>query len=107
MPRPAPEKCGYFCRTDRSWSASGTATVPRSSGSVWTVKPGTPSSVAASVSVGLVLPLDNLAREFSGDHNRLMEWFKSLPEVRRWAGAGKSIAYGAKIIRGGGYRELP
>src|SRR5207249_10859359 len=29
---------------------------------------------AASISVGLVLPLDNLAREFSGDHNRLMEW---------------------------------
>lgn len=62
---------------------------------------------AASVSVGLVLPLDNLAKEFNGDHNRLMEWFKSLPEVRRWAGKGRTIAYGAKIIRGGGYRELP
>ncbi len=61
----------------------------------------------ASVSLGLVLPLDNLAREFSGDHNRLMEWFKSLPEVRRWAGKGRSVAYGAKIIRGGGYRDLP
>jgi len=62
---------------------------------------------AASVSVGLVLPLDNLAKEFSGDHNLLMEWFKALPEVRRWAGNGRTIAYGAKIIRGGGYRELP
>jgi len=62
---------------------------------------------AASVSLGLVLPLDNLAREFSGDHNRLMEWFKSLPEVRRLVGNGRSVAYGAKIIRGGGFRELP
>ncbi len=62
---------------------------------------------AASVSLGLVLPLDNLAREFNGDHNRLMEWFKSLPEVRRWAGSGRSVAYGAKLIRGGGIRELP
>ena len=61
----------------------------------------------SSVSLGLVLPLDNLAREFGGDHNRLMEWFKALPEIRRWAGGTRSIAYGAKIIRGGGIRELP
>ncbi len=62
---------------------------------------------AASVSLGLVLPLDNLAREFHGDHNRLMEWFKSLPDVRRFIGNGQSVAYGAKLIRGGGIRELP
>ena len=62
---------------------------------------------AASVSLGLVLPLDNLAREFSGDHNRLMEWFKALPDVRRLVGNSRSVAYGAKIIRGGGFHELP
>ncbi len=39
----------YFCRTDRSSVASGTATVPRSSGRGWTVKNGTPSVVVASV----------------------------------------------------------
>lgn len=61
----------------------------------------------ASISLGLVLPLDNLAREFGGDHNRLMEWFKGLPEIRRWTNGGRSVAYGAKIIRGGGFRELP
>ncbi|HUI06719.1 MAG TPA: acyl-CoA dehydrogenase family protein [Verrucomicrobiae bacterium] len=61
----------------------------------------------ASLSLGLVLPLDNLSREFGGDHNRLMEWFKGLPEVRRWTNHGRSVAYGAKIIRGGGFRELP
>ena len=61
----------------------------------------------ASLSLGLVLPLDNLAREFGGDHNRLMEWFKGLPEVRRWTNHGRSSAYGAKIIRGGGFSELP
>jgi electron transfer flavoprotein-quinone oxidoreductase len=61
-----------------------------------------------SLSVGLVLPLDNLAREFDGDHNRLMEWFKSLPQIRRWLGGStESIAYGAKIIRGGGFHEMP
>ena len=63
---------------------------------------------AASVSLGLVLPLDNLKSEYSGDHNRLMEWFKNLPEIKRMCGGStQSIAYGAKIIRGGGLRELP
>src|ERR1019366_5200818 len=61
----------------------------------------------ASLSLGLVLPLDNLSKEFGGDHNRLMEWFKGLPEVRRWTKNSRSSAYGAKIIRGGGFRELP
>jgi len=61
----------------------------------------------SSLSLGLVLPLDNLAREFNGDHNRLMEWFKSLPEIRQFIGNGRATAYGTKIIRGGGYRELP
>jgi electron transfer flavoprotein-quinone oxidoreductase len=61
----------------------------------------------ASVSLGLVLPLDNLNDQFQGDHNRLMEWLKSLPEIRRWTEGGRSIGYGAKIIRGGGFREMP
>ena len=61
----------------------------------------------ASLSLGLVMPLDNLSREFGGDHNRLMEWFKGLPEVRRWTNNGRSAAYGAKIIRGGGIRDVP
>jgi electron transfer flavoprotein-quinone oxidoreductase len=60
-----------------------------------------------SLSLGLVMSLDNLGREFGGDHNRLMEWFKGLPEVRRWTNNGRSVAYGAKIIRGGGFRDVP
>lgn len=61
----------------------------------------------SSLSLGLVLPLDNLSKEFGGDHNHLMEWFKALPEVKRWTNNSRSTAYGAKIIRGGGFRELP
>ena len=60
-----------------------------------------------SISLGIVLPLDNLANHFNGDHNRLMEWFKGLPEIQKWIGGSQSAAYGAKIIRGGGYKELP
>lgn len=60
-----------------------------------------------SISLGFVLPLDNLAHHFQGDHNLLMEWFKGLPEIARLIEGGELTSYGAKIIRGGGYREIP
>ncbi len=60
----------------------------------------------SSVSVGLVLPLENL-RGLSVDYNTLMEWYKGLPTIERLIAGGESTSYGAKIIRGGGLRELP
>ncbi|UCC72891.1 MAG: FAD-binding protein [Gemmatimonadota bacterium] len=60
----------------------------------------------SSVSIGLVLPLENLTA-LSGDYNKLMEWYKGLPPIRRLIEGGESTSYGAKIIRGGGLRELP
>ena len=59
-----------------------------------------------SLSIGLVLPLDNLAEHFKGDHNNLMEWFKSLPVVQNWIEGGERTAYGAKIINANGYKHL-
>jgi len=60
----------------------------------------------SSVSLGLVLPLENLTA-IGGDYNRLMEWYKSLPPIKRLIEGGESTSYGAKIIRGGGLYELP
>ncbi len=60
-----------------------------------------------SVSLGFVVPVDNLADNFDGDHNLLMEWFKGLPEVARWIDGGEVTSYGTKLIRGGGLREIP
>jgi electron transfer flavoprotein-quinone oxidoreductase len=60
----------------------------------------------SSVSIGLVLPLENL-KAFGGDYNTLMEWFKGLPPIARLIEGGESTSYGAKIIRGGGLSELP
>ncbi len=60
-----------------------------------------------SISLGFVLPLDNLKHHFEGNHNILMEWYKQLPEVARLLGGGELTSYGAKIIRGGGLREIP
>ena len=59
-----------------------------------------------SLSIGLVLPLDNLAEHFKGDHNNLMEWFKSLPVVKKWTEGGERTAYGAKIINANGFNNL-
>ena len=37
-----------------------------------------------SLSVGLVLPADNLHEHFGGDPNLLMEWFENLPALQPW-----------------------
>ena len=60
-----------------------------------------------SLSVGLVLPAANLHEHFEGDPNLLMEWFENLPALRPWLRQGQRGAFGAKLIRGGGVKDLP
>src|SRR5207244_2793476 len=60
-----------------------------------------------SLSIGLVLPADNLAQNFGGDPNLLMEWFENLPVLRPWLKNGVRSAFGAKLIRGGGLKDVP
>jgi len=60
-----------------------------------------------SLSVGLVLPADNLAQHFDGDPNLLLEWFERLPAVAPWLKHGRRGAFGAKLIRGGGAKDIP
>jgi electron transfer flavoprotein-quinone oxidoreductase len=60
-----------------------------------------------SLSVGLVLPADNLYRYFGGDPNLLLEWFENLPALAPWLQVGRRAAFGAKIIRGGGAKDIP
>jgi electron transfer flavoprotein-quinone oxidoreductase len=60
-----------------------------------------------SLSVGLVLPADNLNKHFDGDPNLLIEWFENLPALQRWLERGRRGVFGAKIIRGGGVRDVP
>src|SRR5262245_44379561 len=42
-----------------------------------------------SLSVGLVLPADNLHHHFDGDPNLLLEWFEQLPSLQPWLRDGK------------------
>jgi alkylation response protein AidB-like acyl-CoA dehydrogenase/flavin-dependent dehydrogenase/electron transfer flavoprotein alpha subunit/ferredoxin-like protein FixX len=60
-----------------------------------------------SLSVGLVLPIDNLHDHFGGDPNLLLEWFEGLPALAPWLKDGQRGVFGAKIIRGGGARDIP
>jgi electron transfer flavoprotein-quinone oxidoreductase len=60
-----------------------------------------------SLSVGVVLPADNLHEHFEGDPNLVLEWFENLPALQPWLRDGKRLAFGAKLIRGGGAREIP
>ena len=60
-----------------------------------------------SLSIGLVLPADNLHEHFGGDPNLLMEWFENLPALRPWLREGQRGAFGAKLIRGGGAKDSP
>jgi electron transfer flavoprotein-quinone oxidoreductase len=60
-----------------------------------------------SLSVGLVLPADHLAEHFEGDPNLLAEWFTGLPALRPWLDGGRRGTFGAKLIRGGGAKDIP
>jgi flavin-dependent dehydrogenase len=60
-----------------------------------------------SLSVGLILPLDNLTNHFEDDPGVLLEWFGNLPALGPWFSAGTRGIFGAKLIRGGGARDIP
>ncbi|HUW98065.1 MAG TPA: FAD-binding protein [Acidiferrobacter sp.] len=59
----------------------------------------------ASLSVGLVLPLAQVASQSPVDHPQLLNHFLRLPEVATFLDGGRQIAYGVKVIRAGGVSE--
>jgi len=60
-----------------------------------------------SLSFGYVVPLDNLKEHYRGDHGRLMEWLRAIPNFRMLLGDSVLTAYGTKLIRSGGLRDQP
>lgn len=59
-----------------------------------------------SLSLGLVVPAANLA-DSGVDAHRLMDWLRRLPALEPLIGGAGTAAFGAKLIRGGGFREMP
>jgi alkylation response protein AidB-like acyl-CoA dehydrogenase/flavin-dependent dehydrogenase/electron transfer flavoprotein alpha subunit len=60
-----------------------------------------------SLSLGCVVPLENLKKHFRGDHDRIFEWLRTLPSIADQTRDAKLSAYGTRIIRSGGWRERP
>ncbi len=60
-----------------------------------------------SLSVGYVVPLDNVRNNFRGNHDNLFEWMKGLPYIKELTEGAALSAYGTKIIRSGGWLERP
>ena len=62
---------------------------------------------ADSVSLGLVVSIEDLAREeAAGDAPALFEAFKARPEIEPLIRGGQTVEYGAHVIPEGGYRAL-
>jgi electron transfer flavoprotein-quinone oxidoreductase len=60
-----------------------------------------------SLSMGYVVPLDNVRNNYRGSHDSLFEWMRGLPYLRELTEGASLSAYGTKIIRSGGWRERP
>ncbi|MHB1567314.1 MAG: FAD-binding protein [Acidiferrobacter sp.] len=59
---------------------------------------------AASLSVGLVVPLASLATH-GGDHAALLTRFLQLEVIQALTAGARQVAYGVKVIRSGGFDE--
>ncbi len=60
-----------------------------------------------TLSLGVVLPLDRLAKAGVADHPHLFRRVCSLPVIASLIEGAQQIAYGAKVIRSGGLDETP
>ncbi len=60
-----------------------------------------------SLSLGYVVPLDNVRNNYHGNHDSLFEWLRGLPYIKELTKGASLSAYGTKIIRSGGWRERP
>ena len=60
-----------------------------------------------SLSLGYVVPLDNVRDNYRGRHDNLFEWMSGLPYVKELTKGATLSAYGTKIIRSGGWKERP
>lgn len=59
-----------------------------------------------SLSIGIVAPIHNLD-QYPGGHNQLMEWLKTSGPLAPLLEGAVTKSFGTKIIRGGGFKEMP
>jgi electron transfer flavoprotein-quinone oxidoreductase len=60
-----------------------------------------------SLTVGVVLPAENMRRHFDGEPRQLLDWFADMPALRPWWHDGRRGAWTARLLRAGGLRDVP
>jgi electron transfer flavoprotein-quinone oxidoreductase len=61
----------------------------------------------AGVSFGIWLPLENLRRHGFASPAALFERIRQWPALGRWLEGGREVATSARVVRGGGIRDMP
>jgi electron transfer flavoprotein-quinone oxidoreductase len=59
------------------------------------------------LTLGIMVPADNLLRHFPGNPTGLLEWVVGLPALGPWLEGGTRVAASARLLRGGGARDVP
>jgi electron transfer flavoprotein-quinone oxidoreductase len=60
-----------------------------------------------SLTVSVLAPLAPLQEHFANEPQKLLEWFEGLPALEPWWRDGRRSAFAARLIRGGGMRDMP
>lgn len=60
-----------------------------------------------TLSVGYVVPLTNLARNFKGNHDDLLAFVTRMPGIAEYLEGAELSAFGTKLIRTGGLTQSP
>ncbi len=59
------------------------------------------------LTLGLLVPLENLRQHLPGQPPALLEWVIDLPALRPCLEGGRRVAVSARLARGGGARDVP
>jgi electron transfer flavoprotein-quinone oxidoreductase len=59
------------------------------------------------LTLGLLVSVENLRRHLPGRPTALLEWATDLPALRPWLEGGRRVAVSARLVRGGGARDVP
>jgi flavin-dependent dehydrogenase len=60
-----------------------------------------------SLSLAVMLPLENVRTHFAGNPRQVLEWFEALPALRPWFQMCQRGGFAARILRDGGAHDMP
>jgi electron transfer flavoprotein-quinone oxidoreductase len=60
-----------------------------------------------TLSLAVLLPLENLRAHFAGNPRQVLDWFEAMPALRPWFRLGRGGGFTARLLRDGGARDMP